>query len=283
MERNSQTHLAASAPTHCCDGWAFLGRAVASYLRGDPDTARRAYYAELRAAMAMLATEGIGIFSRLHFSIDKQQKASIGARTGTHVATWAILEEWASRNQAADLMGRILTPRDIPMNDWLNHFSPGAVWAPVAEDWLRVMGLDLKRLSADRDARNEASYRPTQLNPCAANTPEAIAAICAEPVAAARAEQHLIVRAIDRELLRLTLELAFRSSTGRSSKQAPKRFHGAVAHTVSENINGEEDAGWIEYLTRTVAPYDSSILQLARASRMVLVKLAPHGGDVGGG
>ena len=104
-------YLAASAPTHCCDGWAFLGRAVASHLRGDPDTARHlVYYAELRAAMAMLATEGIGYFSRLHFSIDKQQKASIGARTGTHVATWAILEEWAFRNQAADLLGGSLPP-----------------------------------------------------------------------------------------------------------------------------------------------------------------------------
>ena len=51
------------------------------------------------------------------------------------------------------------------MSDWLNHFSPGVVWAPVAEDWLRVMGLDLKRLSVDRDARNEASYPTYPVEP----------------------------------------------------------------------------------------------------------------------
>src|ERR1039457_3679952 len=33
-------YIAASAPVHLLDGWAFLGRAVDASLRGDPDTAR---------------------------------------------------------------------------------------------------------------------------------------------------------------------------------------------------------------------------------------------------
>ena len=149
MERNSQTiwlppplHTAATA------GPFSVGPLPATFEETQTrrDTSRTTQSCGLR--WPCWQPKGSGIFSRLHFSIDKQQKASIGARTGTHVATWAILEEWAFRNQAADLLGRILTPRDIPMSDWLNHFSPGVVWAPVAEDWLRVMGLDLKRLSA---------------------------------------------------------------------------------------------------------------------------------------
>src|SRR5690349_10494850 len=64
-------YISASTVLHCMDGWAYLGRSLASYLSGDIDVARHlAYYAELRAAMSLLGTEGIGIFHNRHICID---------------------------------------------------------------------------------------------------------------------------------------------------------------------------------------------------------------------
>src|ERR1035441_2292373 len=63
--------VAASTPVHLLDGWAFLGRAIDASFRGDPDTSRHlGYYAELRAVMALLASEGLEIFKDRHFVID---------------------------------------------------------------------------------------------------------------------------------------------------------------------------------------------------------------------
>ena len=63
--------IAASAVTHCLDGWAMLGRAAGSTLLGDPHSARHlAYYAELRAACSLLARSGIAVLSGQHLVVD---------------------------------------------------------------------------------------------------------------------------------------------------------------------------------------------------------------------
>jgi len=63
-------YVAVSAPLHCADGWSFLGRAVAAILLGDATAARHlGYYAELRAAMSLMAAHGVGIFNRTHFVV----------------------------------------------------------------------------------------------------------------------------------------------------------------------------------------------------------------------
>ena len=60
-------YVAASAIVHCYDGWSYLGRALEAEMAADPDAAiHLAYYAELRAAMALLASEGIGVFDAHH-------------------------------------------------------------------------------------------------------------------------------------------------------------------------------------------------------------------------
>ena len=64
-------YISASSLLHSSDGWSYLGKALLSILRGDPHRAvHLAYYAELRAAVSLLATEGIGIFNNRHFVID---------------------------------------------------------------------------------------------------------------------------------------------------------------------------------------------------------------------
>ena len=90
-------YIAASAPLHCLDGWSFLGRALECHTRGDFDSSRHlAYYAELRSAMSLLASEGIGIFQNKHFFVDVNGRCNyIPINRGTHQIAWDALEEWA--------------------------------------------------------------------------------------------------------------------------------------------------------------------------------------------
>src|SRR5258708_5013650 len=91
-------YIVASCLLHCTDGWSYLGRAIWALLKGDPHRARHlAYYAELRAAIALLATEGIGVFNNEHFAITAPGIASqLATRQGTHHFVWDCLEFWAS-------------------------------------------------------------------------------------------------------------------------------------------------------------------------------------------
>ena len=104
--RHLSEYIAASAVVHNFDGWSYLGRALGSLLVGDQDGARHlAYYAELRAAMAVLASEGIGVFGNEHVVVSPKGKclqmppyrlASDPGRPrgpGTHVFVWDALQE----------------------------------------------------------------------------------------------------------------------------------------------------------------------------------------------
>src|SRR3954452_380716 len=58
--RNLAQYVAASGPLHAVDGWAFLSRALEACAKGDPDAARHlGYYAELRGALSLLASQGV--------------------------------------------------------------------------------------------------------------------------------------------------------------------------------------------------------------------------------
>jgi len=132
-------------------------------MRGDPDTARHlAYYAELRAAMSLLGSQGVGILDKTHFVA--LPGATLGqVRKATHPATWLVLSHWAARTAARDLLGRIFQPMGVPLRDWMDALPGLAGWQVVGSGWLRQWGIDLQHLSNDRFARNEASYRPTRL------------------------------------------------------------------------------------------------------------------------
>ena len=70
-------YIGISAPVHSMDGWSFLGRSIHCLSRGDPYIAvHLAYYAELRAALAILAAQGIGVFSYPHCVIDSEGRCN---------------------------------------------------------------------------------------------------------------------------------------------------------------------------------------------------------------
>lgn len=159
-------YIAASTIIHCFDGWSFLGRALDAELSGDSDTARHlGYYAELRAAMSLLAGHGIGVFDNKHIVIKSDNRCYLVPKnaekrsSGTHQFSWEALQLWADSTSAVKTLFESIFPGGIPLKEWLNYYPGRANF--VASHWLRQWGLDISRLSKDRDARNISSYRPT--------------------------------------------------------------------------------------------------------------------------
>jgi hypothetical protein len=156
-------YVSASAPTHVIDGWSYLGRAVEATLRGDSYAATHlGYYAELRAAMGLLASEGIGIFRKQHPVVDVHSMTHPFRGSGTHSDIWPILQHWATLKRATDLLDDLVRPQAIRLSEWLNAAKVIIPVRAVAQHWLKSWGLDLALAEDDRDNRNLASYRPSE-------------------------------------------------------------------------------------------------------------------------
>lgn len=159
-------YIACSAPLHLTDGWNYLARAFDSALRGDHSSAHHlAYYAELRAAMSLLATEGIGVFDRKHIAFDAEMQPTELERRPTHQATWELLNAWSHKTGSASKLLDTISLDPHSLSQWLKLVG---VHAPaqdlVAREWLQAWSIDLEIFSDDRSQRNEMSYRPTRIH-----------------------------------------------------------------------------------------------------------------------
>jgi hypothetical protein len=143
-------YVAASSVLHCADGWSYLGRAISCLLGGDPHrVVHLAYYAELRAALSLLACEGIGVFSGTHFVIDQPQSArKLPAHKGTHVAAWAYLKYWGTLRRSGDLFAEVVSPGGLSLSEWFQRIGGvGAAVRPKARQWFGQWSMDLARFS----------------------------------------------------------------------------------------------------------------------------------------
>ena len=132
-------YIAASVFIHSFDGWSYLGRALEAEMAGDPHTARHlSYYAELRAAMSVLASQGIGVFDRKHIVVVSSQHCrEVGRGIGTHDFVWNALEILANTPAGADVVLTSIKPAGISLSDWTNQLAIGNNF--VAQ-WFAPMG-----------------------------------------------------------------------------------------------------------------------------------------------
>ena len=273
-------YLASSVILHCANGWSFLGRAIHCHSLGDLDQARHlAYYAELRAAMSLLGAEGIGIFNRHHVIVESSGNCLvIPRRHGTHQFTWLALEHWAGLQRSADFLSSAILPGGIPLEDWLRSFGPsGSVsqMRPIGTKWLRSWGLDLKRFTDDREARNEASYRPNTIYPVqsldcfeSAIFLRNLWSLC-EPGLASSFE------ALDQYLLRLSLEYAFKAIKGRTVPQATTIYKAWISSLVNAlNLRDSVRDEWESFLKRKRHAQDPDLFQ--EASQVSDVRHSRH-------
>lgn len=219
-DRHLGKYIAASTILHVADGWDILGRAMDSHIERNSDVARHlGYYAELRAAMSLLACEGVGIFSNSHFSLNKNFICDRIPRVdnqkpGTHEMTWVVIQHWSNLRRSTELLSKIIRVGGKSLHDWLAVFNYGDVWWQLhGSKWLKNWGLDLKHLADDRDARNTSSYRPTRLSTKTVLNQEVTSQFLVnfwqgmEPSPEA-------FEILDRHLLRITLEQGFKATSG---------------------------------------------------------------------
>lgn len=249
-------YIAASSVIHCLDGWSYLGRATDARLKGDGATScHLAYYAELRATMALLGAEGIGVFDKIHFIVNNRGRCiKVPEKPTTHVFAWEALEHWANTPAAADLVFRVIEPGGIPLGEWLDRFSVGPGSRSIlASRWLNQWGIDLKRFSGDREARNVSSYRPTTFSYASVLTPSKAFSRTKDFWRVYEPMQSNKFAILDRYFLKSSLELFFREAhSQRSPKQARamyKRFVEAMLHQLSPR---DTSLDWLEFLTSNV-------------------------------
>ena len=254
-------YIGVSAPVHSLDGWSFLGRSIHCLARGDPYNAvHLAYYAELRAALAMLATEGVGVFGYPHCVIDSSSICSIvkpvdeeGNRVGTHQWAWLAFQWWAQQPRAVELLRKVIRPGGRPLGAWVEAMTKARfALRALGPSWLQLWGIDIRRYFADRDARNAASYWPNTINNwksrSAAENYRAISHIWMplEPTSEARFAE------LDKHLLRLVLTQGYINVSGHAitSQTGRKGFDREVEALLSNvGMNYSGQSSWQHFLT----------------------------------
>lgn len=261
VHRDLSDYIAASTSLHCTDGWSYLSCAIEAQMRGNAGACTHfGYYAELRAAMAILAAQGVGIFDDRHFVVNPSRNcleipsASNGRKVGTHQIAWLALKHWATLPAAGDLIFEAIRPAGIRLGDWVGTFNPGATPAIIASEWLKKWGLDLERLADDRTARNEASYGPTCVYP---NKSLAVSLSCGF----VKELWHLCQPALscfenlDRYLLRRTLQATFHAITGTTHMKDRAGYkHKVVSMLSLLDPPGLAHDRWYTFLARSKPP-----------------------------
>lgn len=208
-------YIALSTASHVLDGWRYLSQAAISALNGSRTQAiHLAYYAELRAALAILAFSGIGILKRQHFALTSNMDV-IWFEGATHEATWQAIGHWCRQPGNGIEVLRCLSCLGLTGEDWADACgaaTSGTV-QDIAEYWVSDWSVDLGALAQDSNLRNEASYRPNvRLN--ALDLPSAadlrfIRDACAASIPVDHGQFDIVDRAIVYDLFKKSYQLLF--------------------------------------------------------------------------
>ncbi len=270
-QRQIADYIAASIFTHCSDGWSLLGRSLNLHIKGDTNSSvHLAYYAELRAAMSILATEGIGVFNSKHVILTGATPNAVITTGGTrtHKFVWDVLEHWADRKLSAQILAEVITPGSIPLSGWLAAFGVSTHLHPVGRSWLRSWGVDIKQFGDDQILRNHSSYRPSRIVPRpvilaqdALSFSSELWQMC-EPSTASRFNE------IDRHLLRDSLAQIYQNAI--PPFVDPKKPANLAAYKswiergiTSLGFTAAVQANWVDFLTWKIQPDRPRILEEA--------------------
>jgi hypothetical protein len=277
--------VAAAVLPHCVDGWGYLGRALACLIGGDLGaTVHLGYYAELRAAMCLLATQSIGVLNFRHVVLEQSGLVALVPpvpplprppsvsnqlpqrvrRIPTHTFVWEALNVWVDSPAATGLLDRIIEPGGHPLSAWLDALLPGLSNRQVAREWFNQWGLDLSRLLEDRQSRNAASYHPSTFGRPTSSVRSALKSAddlwrTFEPASHA-------FDFIDRFILRRGLELGYHIATGDRHTLNPIDFGQRIEHAV--NTLGPVSPpvpDWKTFLLRASPSPELAVLDAAEA------------------
>lgn len=153
-------YLVLASCCHTLDGWRYLSQAAITFLNGSKRNALHyAYYAELRAALSILAGSGICIAHDKHYAISSGNRIE-WFRGSTHDITWLALQRWAKQPIQAAKVIDCFTAYDITAREWGEACRNTLSLNDIASNWLSNWSIDLSQLSIDRNLRNDVSYNP---------------------------------------------------------------------------------------------------------------------------
>lgn len=260
-------YVAASCLLHCSDGWGYLGKALHAFLRGDPHRTRHlAYYAELRAALAILATEGIGVFNGQHVFVDAPDRVTrVFKDGGTHDFVWHCIEYWSTLSRSGDLFASIVSPHQRTLQEWMFSIGGASAIHPTAGAWFREWGMDLSFARLDRTARNESSYLPDGLPQSWYIDVRDALDISRDIWSALALDGQTSFAGVDQHILRVSLEMVFTGVNGKTAAQAPAAFEGFVTKVITDqNFSDGVGASWRRFLLREDEPQDLSLLTYSK-------------------
>lgn len=147
--------LAAEQISHFVDGWRYFASAMSAFLNNSKGGAVHfSYYAELRAAMSLLAYSGIRVRQgELWYLNVHGHKIDID-NGRTHTAAWKFWDNWVGRSDATGLFRSKVR---VSANVNLGHVADAVSFFDSTMQ-LGGWGADLIALSGDHDSRNTASY-----------------------------------------------------------------------------------------------------------------------------
>ena len=168
--------VAACGPNHCMDGWGYLSRSVSALVARDGHSAKHmAYYAQLRAAMSILAISGVGIFNCLNICVDAngaihklEDNTENQSGRNTHSIVWPALDAWLRIDANAARFLTAITLHGSNLKDALDSIWPNRQPASIVVPLINAWALDLDIASRHHEQRNISSYSPHDLNeiPC---------------------------------------------------------------------------------------------------------------------
>lgn len=212
--------VAVRGPLHCSDGWGYLSKALYAHLTGDQHAARHlAYYAELRAALSILASQGIGIFNGANCAIDAAGTVHALTKRTTHQMCWLALKAWAGLPMTFETLASAISIDGAPLAAALQTYYPGAGGSVLAEELVSNWGVDLGRAADDQQLRNTSSYSPNDLLTLPSSPADELAFLTSVWSAMQPASSEL-----ERHLLRSMLETEDRSMGGAGLSARANRF-----------------------------------------------------------
>ncbi|WP_162899883.1 hypothetical protein [Halomonas sp. JS92-SW72] len=159
-------YLSASVLLHAYDGWSYLAQSMQSMIRGDLGAVRHlAYYAELRASISILASQGVGIYGCNNVVVDSAGCVYKFSKKSTHTIAWLSLEEWSKSSSSGELFGEEIAAFSRPLHEWLHGFEKTPLLNYTGASLINAWGCDLEKYSGDRGSRNEVSYQVNIKNP----------------------------------------------------------------------------------------------------------------------
>jgi len=164
--------IAACGPSHCLDGWGYLSRSLSALVARDGHSAKHmAYYAQLRAAMSMLASSGVGIFNGLNICVDangaihkleNSRKDKDGY--GTHAIVWPALDAWLRIDANAARYPSPIKLHGSNLKDALDSIWPNRQPTSIVVPLINAWAFDLNVATKHHEQRNISSYTPHDLN-----------------------------------------------------------------------------------------------------------------------